>query len=428
MNIKVLAIGGRGDVEPLVTLGVELAKRGYSVEIATHGEFEGAVRKNRLQYLHITTSISKLFHGRYGKGTYSTESNYFRSWFNFYKMFREVLYRSAADSYEACKNGDLIVYSPPCLYFAPQIGEKLNIPSVPVFFQPFHPTGEFPHYISPIQVNISRTLNLIIHYLADYMMWIPYLPVINRFRKECLGLPAAPVFSKYIQNWREAQKLFIYAFSEYVVKKPADWPENTYVTGYFLRKSDIRQPVDKDLERFIASGEKPVFAGFSSTVVHEPEKIANIFINAFCTLKKRVVLVTGWGGMQDIDFPDNFFKIPYVNYDVLFPRMSLLIHHGGAGSTASALSSGVPSVVIPFAADQYFWADRVRSVGAGLPLPARKLTTKRLVNVVREILGAEKYYSSAEEIARSIGDEKGTEKAADLLDELIINNIEGLKS
>jgi len=420
MNIKILAIGGRGDVQPLVVLGEELSLRGYHVSVATHVEFEDVVRSGRLEYLNISTSIKELFLGRYGKGTYSTESNYFRSWFNFYKMFGEVLYQSASDSYDACKDGDLIIYSPPCLYFAPQLEEKLKIPSVPVFFQPFHPTGEFPHYISPLQVNFSSTLNLLIHYLADYMMWIPYLPVINRFRKERLGLPSISVFNRYIQNWRKDQKLFIYAFSEYVLKKPSDWPENAHVTGYFFRQRDESGLDDKELEEFINSGEKPVFVGFSSTVVHEAEKIANILKNAFSRLNSRVVLVTGWGGMQDIDFPENIFKIPYVPYDRLFPHMSLLIHHGGAGSTASALRSGVPSLVIPFAADQYFWAKRVERTGAGpAPLPARELTSDRLYRSVKEVLESEKYYSRAEEIARNIKRENGIGNAADLIEELI---------
>ena len=36
--------------------------------------------------------------------------------------------------------------------------------------------------------------------------------------------------------------------------------------------------------------------------------------------------------------------------------MAAIVHHGGAGTTAAALRAGVPSLVIPFMADQPFWA------------------------------------------------------------------------
>jgi UDP:flavonoid glycosyltransferase YjiC (YdhE family) len=39
----------------------------------------------------------------------------------------------------------------------------------------------------------------------------------------------------------------------------------------------------------------------------------------------------------------------------LFPRCAAIVHHGGAGTTQSALLAGRPSVVIPHVTDQFFW-------------------------------------------------------------------------
>src|SRR5262249_41560076 len=72
--------------------------------------------------------------------------------------------------------------------------------------------------------------------------------------------------------------------------------------------------------------------------------------------------------------PGNFFLLREAPHDWLFPRTSLVIHHGGAGTTHSAARAGVPSVVVPFAGDQPFWADRLRRLGvAPRPLSAKRL-------------------------------------------------------
>lgn len=415
MNITILAIGGRGDVEPLLILGEELCRRGSDISVVTHPDFGDLVHSYGLTSVLIRASIKELFEGEYGSGTYSTETNYFRSWFNFYKMFGSVLYSTARDSWEACRGADLIIYSPPCLFFAPQIAEKLNIRSIPVFFQPFHPTGEFPSYISPIQSSYSSLFNLLTHKISDYIMWMPYLSTINRFRKECLNLTAISVFSDYISKWRMEHELFIYAFSRFVVPGPRDWQENAKITGYFVRNKTGYIPDDNMLE-FIEAGDKPVFIGFSSTVIHEPGRFSEILVEAFRRLGKRVVLVTGWGGLGNMDFPDNFFKVRSVPHDWLFPQMSLLIHHGGAGSTGAALRSGVPSVVIPFAADQYFWGRRVYKTGCGPePLPARNLTAEKLYRTVNHVLDGRSYYLKAEDMAGKINSENGVENAVNLI-------------
>jgi hypothetical protein len=68
----------------------------------------------------------------------------------------------------------------------------------------------------------------------------------------------------------------------------------------------------------------------------------------------------GWSGAESLNLPTNFCIIGDTPHDWLFPRTSLVIHHGGSGTTHSAARAGVPSVVLPFAADQFFWAEQLR--------------------------------------------------------------------
>lgn len=49
-------------------------------------------------------------------------------------------------------------------------------------------------------------------------------------------------------------------------------------------------------------------------------------------------------------------------HDWLFPRVSVVIHHRGAGTTAAALRAGV----LPFSVDQKLWGRTVERLGAGI--------------------------------------------------------------
>lgn len=78
---------------------------------------------------------------------------------------------------------------------------------------------------------------------------------------------------------------------------------------------------------------------------------------------RRALLYPGWSGTQGLELPGNFCIIGDTPHDWLFPRTSMVIHHGGSGTSHSAARAGVPSIVLPFAGDQFFWAEQLRQHG-----------------------------------------------------------------
>jgi len=78
---------------------------------------------------------------------------------------------------------------------------------------------------------------------------------------------------------------------------------------------------------------------------------------------RRVLFNSGWTGIDPAALPGNVHPVGHVPHDWLFPRTSLVVHHGGSGTTHSACRAGVPSVVVPFAGDQFFWGVRMRETG-----------------------------------------------------------------
>lgn len=62
------------------------------------------------------------------------------------------------------------------------------------------------------------------------------------------------------------------------------------------------------------------------------------------------------------------FQVIFVDgaaHGQLFPRCSVIVHHGGAGTTYASAMSGVPCVIVPIFLDQYLHSNLVNKKGVG---------------------------------------------------------------
>jgi UDP:flavonoid glycosyltransferase YjiC (YdhE family) len=131
---------------------------------------------------------------------------------------------------------------------------------------------------------------------------------------------------------------------------------------------------------------------------------------------QRAVLVSSWGGLAQISLPPNMLQIDNAPFDWLFARSSAVIHHGGAGTTATSLRAGVPTIVVPFTGDQPFWGMRVAELGAGpQPIPQQELTTERLVAAIHEATTNQAIRQQAAALGASITAENGVGRAIELI-------------
>jgi vancomycin aglycone glucosyltransferase len=131
------------------------------------------------------------------------------------------------------------------------------------------------------------------------------------------------------------------------------------------------RPLSAALEAFLDAGEPPVYVSLGS--LRAPDGFARVAIDAVRAQGRRVVLGSGWAGLEPVDDRDDCFAVGEVNHQALFRRVAAIVHHGGAGTTATATRSGTPQVVVPQMMDQPYWAGRVAALGAGVahdgPLP-----------------------------------------------------------
>jgi sterol 3beta-glucosyltransferase len=168
---------------------------------------------------------------------------------------------------------------------------------------------------------------------------------------------------------------------------------------------------------FLADGPPPVSVGFGSMVEHEAESINQLVIDALRESGQRGILLGGWSELGSGDLPDFIFRLDAVPHDWLFPRVAAVVHHGGAGTTAAALRAGVPSVVVPWFGDQFFWGWRVGELGAGpKPISRNKLTSANLAGAIQQAVSDEAIKRKAAQLGQQVRREDGVRTAVKLIE------------
>lgn len=189
-----------------------------------------------------------------------------------------------------------------------------------------------------------------------------------------------------------------------LVPKPKDWGPEIDISGFvFLDLASSFKPPD-DLMKFLESGEPPVYIGFGSIVVDDPDNFTELIFKAVELAGVRALVSKGWGGFgSNENAPDNVFMLENTPHDWLFPRVSAVVHHGGAGTTAIGLKCGKPTMIVPFFGDQPFWGSMVSKARAGAHecIPYRKLTAERLAEGIKQCL-TDEARTNVQKIADSI--------------------------
>ena len=158
------------------------------------------------------------------------------------------------------------------------------------------------------------------------------------------------------------------------------------MTGYWFADSPIGWEPSPGLLAFLDAGPPPVYFGFGSMTSGDPEGTLKAILKALELTRQRAILLSGWGGLgEGYKLPDYAYAVQSVPHGWLFPRMAAVVHHGGAGTTGAGLRAGVPSILVPFVADQPSWARRVAELGVGpRPIPFRQLTAERLADAISQ--------------------------------------------
>lgn len=348
MKLLILTYGTEGDTRPLVALGHALRSTGHDVHLLGDARTLGSAEELGLANSALSGDIRLLFSewSRQGpKGTAKalvqlTNANT-RAW--------------TVETLAAAEGCDVILTSGLAGFIGLSVAERLSIPAIGTGMIPLTPSSEFPSPFLPPGL-VPRWLNHASLRLTNQLFWLAFRNTLNEARQTVLGLPPCQKLP--------TEHPMLYGISPAILPQPADWPAHARLCGQWQTPAaDFTPP--PELADFLHAGPPPVYVGFGSMAGIDGHHMAKTLVTALAG--RRALFYPGWSGMEDIVLPDNILRIGTTPHDWLLPLTSAVIHHGGSGTTHSASRAGKPSVVIPFAGDQAFWADRLNRLGVAPP-------------------------------------------------------------
>lgn len=422
MRVTILALGTRGDVQPCVALGLGLQQAGHKVCLVAFDNFRAFVEGRGLDFVSAGVGTHELLEtGEQARATITTilEGGTIRQQWQAYREFKPIMERMQESFWEASQGTQAIIFSTIGMN-AYHVAEKLQVPCVWTLTTPtFGRTRTQPNPLFP-SLPLGGGYNLLTHIFVEQLIQQVIGRLYNSWRKARLNLPSIPLHRWPYTQLRGRPVPMLYCYSPVVASKPSDWSEHSYVTGYWFLDcaSDWHPPAD--LVDFLESGSRPIYVGFGSLVSRGAEKAGRIVLDALKQSGQRGVIAAGWGGLSQSDLPDEVFAVESVPHDWLFPRMTAVVHHGGAGTTGAGLRAGVPNIVIPFSKDQPFWARRVRVLGVGPdPIPRKRLTADRLAQAMRIAVTDEPMREHAVKLGGTIRAEDGVGNAMRIFNQTI---------
>lgn len=412
MRLAIHTLGTRGDVQPYLALARGFMAAGCEVVLATAARFEGFVTARGVPFAPLPDDFLDLMDTPEGKAALSGRKTL--TWtLRMLRQIRPMMRRLLDAQWAAAGGADAIIYHPKALGSV-HIAERLGIPAFLAFTLPgMTPTRAFPSPMLPF-VDLGP-LNRLSHELFLRYANTLFREPVNRWREEVLGL----LNSRRDDCIHGVPVPRLYGFSPSVVPKPADWDGNSEVTGYWFLDDEEWLP-SPSLKGFLQAGPPPVYVGFGSIPSADPMQTTAMVVEALAMAGVRGILASGWGGLAAMPLSDQVYMLDAAPHNRLFPHVSAVVHHGGAGTTAAGLRAGRPTVTCPFFGDQPFWGRRVSGLGAGpAPLAHKHLTAAKLAEAISVAVTDQGIRSQAELISARIRAEDGVGTAvAFILDRL----------
>ncbi|NUR14734.1 MAG: glycosyltransferase family 1 protein [Dermatophilaceae bacterium] len=382
MRVLLLGMGSRGDVQPLVALGERLRRGGYAVSLAAPADLGHVVAGSGVDFEPFSFDLEGPLRDGLGRDSLRGSG---RHQVREARLMRKVMAERGAaladDVTRLVDGADAVVSGALTFDLVDSLLVGSQKPHVYAIFAPVWPSahgesvalGLLPHRRSP--------LNLWWSSLAGRVALDLFRPAgdLVRSRK---GLPRR-TFRTYSAAASGTPTLL--GASPAVVPRAGDWPPAVRQTGFWFRDTPTGDSngVGDELEDFLGRDGPPAYVGFGSMPTPDPDAVVHGVVDVLESLGLRGIVSEGLAGLSlerlGRDLPPHVLGVGPTPHDELFPRCSVVVHHGGAGTTAAAVRAGVPQVVVPHAADQPYWGRRMADLGVAAPPIARKdLTPARL--------------------------------------------------
>ena len=389
MKIGLQTWGTDGDFNPFLALAIGLKNAGHEVTLA-YTSVDGKDHSHRPEAVGV-----KLINADGGipvptVNPYDLASKpgsfteYSRLLETCYDPFSEAMY---AASVQLCKENDVVIGHAVC-HTLLTASQKFGVPRISLVLTPLVVHSKF---VSPIGVNLGPMVNSLLWSIGGKVSTHKWFSKAKQMRQD-EGFPPIQSLQKELFT---SDLLTIVAASGSLVPRPKDWSAHIQMTGFLnLDNPPTEWQIPEELKEFLEAGEPPVYMTFGSCMQFSEEESTELLIETAKRSGQRAIIQSNWNSPQFENKP-NLFRIGQVPHNEVFPHCSVIVHHGGAGTTQAALLAGKPSVVVAHGFDQPYWGQQLRTAKAGgkvfqrrnvNPAESRQLPIRRPLSEMLRIL------------------------------------------
>lgn len=408
MKIILLSIGTRGDMEPFLAIGNLLVSHGHDVTCAFPEQFRPLAEKSHIKFASLGSSFLEMLDSENGRIAMGGSGSGFRKLLAYIRLSRnqtelqkelilkqrEIIEQENPD--RVLHNG-LAIY--PVIWGIKNHKQPILISSVPYI----HYVKDHAHIA--FNCNLGPILNKWTYSIANYGL-IKTVMISLKWLK----------MSKELNQRQVQNALFkgkaIYAMSSALFKRPSYWDPQIKILGYQENISKKRWNPPRELEDFLKKHDKILFITFGSMTNPNPEKHSRTIIDIVEKHSIPAIINTSAGGLirPEIYNRDLLYFTSDIPYDMIFPKVYGVIHHGGSGTTHMALKYGCATLIIPHILDQFVWNKIVSNLGAGpLGIKISKLTADRIEPKIIALFNNPSFKEKAENISKKMAIENFSE-------------------
>jgi vancomycin aglycone glucosyltransferase len=413
MRVILTSHGSTGDIYPMIGLGVALQRAGHEVRFATIPHYRSEIEAAGLEFYPLCPNWEQAdlsyWMGRLQK--IRTPIYQLRELYVGAKAYiPEMIERMDV----ALRTADLLVSS----YLFPMnksIADRRGVPFA---------TFAFAHHVIPSPdyppENVPSPLWLPSGLRSRWNLWLWKIgnAVVDRVINHAIDAPMRAASLPKVRNFFSAPAdLVLVGVSEKLMRPGhARIDSRFHFTGYCRWQA----PEDEALAREIAvfcSGEKVPVVTFGSMVYEHPGEFMERFVRAW-PAQRKVIVQRGWAQFPALAEDGHVKVIGKISHDQLFQFASTVVHHGGAGTTASALHSGLPQIVVPHIGDQTFFGREVERLGCGFRV-GKKRWPEQLGTALQRLENDPSYAVNANRVREILQRETGPQTAVRELEDFV---------
>lgn len=380
MRIVLVGFGTLGDVQPLVALGDGLRRAGHQVLLCGRPDTPHWLDLRGLEFKTITPVPQR------GYAALPWVAHLYR--------FAKAEAQPQFDSLHAAARGADLIVSCGSQVIVSSVAEALGIRHRSMTHSPqMFPSRRYP----PMTVSWSAAPGWVRRAGRRCFMEI-YNRTVHSAVSACrrrAGLTAR--HDEFTANFLTHPLL---ACDPELAPAPPDCGLRFDQVGY-LHLPDESGSLPDALKAFLHAGPAPVYIGFGSTTPLPPTALTRLIVDAVTLAGCRAVVSSGWAGLGGTA-PTSIYFAGAVSHTELFPHVAAIVHHGGAGTTASAARSGRPQMILPPGLyDQAFWRAQVVDRGVGIWAPRPKgLTASRFAKLLVRVVSDSETAQRADALGR----------------------------